>query len=89
MTSRADERAAAIREALDALERGEGGVGFVMDAPANMAWLLAERERLTQALVDLHESLFIGSERGLTKRVLADMAAFAKREALAGADGDA
>jgi hypothetical protein len=36
-----------------------------------------------QALVDLHESLFIGSERGLSKEALGQMATFAKTAALA------
>lgn len=40
-------------------------------------------EAAEQALVDLHESLFIGSERGLSKEALRSMATFAKKAAIA------
>lgn len=75
--------AAAGVSAIDALDS--------LDEVVAAASAVEDVERLREALVDLHESLFIGSERGLSKGTLHKMAAFAKAAALArdGADQSA
>ena len=129
MTSRADERAAAVRARLEAatpgpwqrvlrwsqvdrdwtqaavtgdpsivgdaypIPRSDADADLIANAPVDLAWLLAERERLTQALRR------IASAEGFEGAGMIDGGSFPERElrarmrfadeALAGADGDA
>ena len=99
MTSRADERAAAIQvrlgEALSvrqpwavvADDYDRSLARFLAHAPADLAWLLAEREQLTQALRALTDEGFKHRTDvwcGDYERALQNA-----QKALAGADGDA
>ena len=73
-----------IREAFRL--RGDEGVEIRMQVLDAVQSLEEQLEAAEQALVDLHESLFIGSERGLTREALGSMATFAKNAALAAAN---
>ena len=95
MTSRADERAAAIKARLDAINYGTGHANrhdaldaLELHAPADLAWLLAEREQLLRELYAVYVTQNTG-DPGNSGRLSFDDFVTLRDKALAGADGDA